>query len=80
MKDLGFALLPDDGRPPRIIRFTDLQGGKVASLDHQKNLLRVDRAYYAQLDQQDQWLVDTTHVDLYVCERGGRVSVSRTHG
>jgi hypothetical protein len=80
MKGNGFALLPDDGRPPRLIRRTTLQGGLVATLDHPKNLLRVDRDYYDQLDEQDKWLVDTTHVDLYVCERGGRVSVTRTHG
>jgi hypothetical protein len=65
MKEQGFALLPDDGRP---------------TLDFPKNILRVDAEYYDQLDAHDKWTVDTTQVDLYACERGGRISVTRTHG
>jgi hypothetical protein len=80
MKEQGFALLPDDGRPPRLIRRTTLTGGLVATLDFPKNILRVDAEYYDQLDAHDKWTVDTTQVDLYACERGGRISVTRTHG
>lgn len=78
----GFALLPEDGTPPRLIRFTTLTGGLVAQLDRQKNILRVDKGYYDLLRPQDQWTVDTTHQDLWVEDRGAGVigiSTVRTH-
>lgn len=73
-----FALLPEDGRPPRLLRFTTLTGGLVCKLDHAKNLLLIDREYYHAMSPEDQWRVDTTHRDLYVRSYGGRVSIAHS--
>ncbi len=73
----GFALLPEGGLP-RLIRHADLPPDTIATLDHKKNILLVNKQIYPALDDLDRWRVDTTHVDLYVEYTGGRVSL-RTH-
>ncbi len=70
-----FAYLPDDGRPPRLIRFTRLNDGLVATLDHAKNLLRVDQQYFDALPPTEQGYVLGTHeLELRLKEVGGRLT------
>lgn len=78
MNEKGFAYLPDDGRPPRLIRYCMLTGGLIALYNHQKNLLRVDRRYYDALDVLDQGRVLATDRDLYATDRGGRISIAHS--
>lgn len=72
----GWAYLPEDGRPPRLIRQVILEGGLLATVDRDKNIVLVDGNYFNALDDLDQGRVLCTHVDLYVKERGGRVSIA----
>lgn len=75
----GWAYLPDDGRPPRLIRQMHIPandlGRPLALYIHDKNLLLVDGNYFNALDDIDQGRVMATHVDLYMQERGGRISI-----
>ena len=74
-KNDGWAFLPDDGRPARLIRPADLEGGLLASYDHDKNIVVIDQKYFDALDSLDQGRTMATHEDLYVAVRGGRVSI-----
>ena len=76
MNKPDWAYLPEDGRPPRLIRQADLRGGLLASVDFDKNIVTVDAQYFNALDNLDQGRVMATHVDLYVATRGGRVSIA----
>ena len=55
---MTFNLIPDDGRPPRLLRFVDPRTfgtpSVVAVLDPTRNLLMVDKEVFDLLDRQDQ--------------------------
>lgn len=70
-----FAYIPEDKRPMRLIRWEKHTGGKLASYDPDKNIVFIDKGYYDALDELDQGRVLATHEDLYVKERGGRLSI-----
>jgi hypothetical protein len=77
-KNDGWAFLPDDGRPDRLIRFvaSTLDGSSILALfAPETNILYVEKTYYDQLDELDQGRVLATHTDLYVKDTGGRVSI-----
>lgn len=57
---MTFNLIPDDGRPPRILRFATPFDARlpdatvVAVLDPKRNVLTVDREVFDLLDREDQ--------------------------
>lgn len=53
MPSPSVAFCPHD-RPPRLIRFTTLEGNGLAEYDEGNNLLLVDRAKYALLTKDEQ--------------------------
>lgn len=58
----GFALLPDDGRPVRLIRYIDMPDiGILSMLDRGKNILRVNRPQYELLSEHDKNRLAITH-------------------
>lgn len=70
----GFAYLPDDGRPDRVIRFGNLEQPQVSRLDYPKNVLVVDKGFFDALSPTDQnRVLGTNQDDLFVTTRAGRV-------
>lgn len=47
-----FAYVPDKG-PPRLIRYEPLEKGTIATLDDEKNILRVDPEKFKLLSEVD---------------------------
>lgn len=76
IKNDGWAFVPEDGRPPRLVRYTTLLGGLLAEYHHDKNLVVVDKGYYDTLDAIDQGRVLATHTSLHVAVRGERVCIA----
>ena len=80
----GFAYLPDDGRPDRLVRFTELgkrsfttEDGSVfiflSTYDAKRNVLRIDRQCYECMSESEQHRLTRTHspVTAYVHHRAG---------
>jgi hypothetical protein len=76
----GFAFLPDDGRPDRLIRFvsSDVPDGvqHLAIYVQDRNILYLNKRLFDALDSVDQGRALTTHTDLYAAVRDGRVSIA----
>jgi hypothetical protein len=57
-----FSFNPEDGRPPRLIRYVDeLPGGLLSVYDAEKNLLIINRPAYDKLSSADQHMLERTH-------------------
>lgn len=61
---MPFALTPDD-RPPRLLRFTELDDDVVAVLDQENNILYIDRGKYEMLLPAVQHQLIRTTMSLY---------------
>ena len=74
----GWTFTPDDG-PARLIRFvhgdTSSSGNVLAMVIKDKNIVLVAKHLFDALDDLDQGRVLATNEDLYVKERGGRLSI-----
>lgn len=72
----GWAFLPEDKRPDRLIRFfTGYTGDELAKVCNQ-NVLLVNKQFYDALDSIDQGRVLATHADLRAVVRDGKVSIA----
>lgn len=73
----GWAYLPEDGRPHRLIRFVTgaNSGTTLAVYVEEDNVIYVDKKYYDALDSIDQGRVLATFTNLQAVVRDGKVSI-----
>lgn len=73
----GWAYLPEDGRPDRLIRFVRAANdAPLALYVRDTNVLFVNNRHYDALDSIDQGRVLATFTDLYAVVRDGKVSIA----
>lgn len=74
----GWAYLPEDGRPDRLIRFVygANSGSTLAMYVETDHVIYVDKKFYDALDSIDQGRVLATFTDLYAVIRDGKVSIA----
>lgn len=77
-KNDGWAFVPEDGRPPRLVRFVPgvhFYNNMLVLYLHEQNRILVNKDHYDALDAIDQGRALATHVDLYANVRDGRVTI-----
>lgn len=72
----GWAYLPEDGRPHRLIRFTSELYDDWLAIVCSGNVIVVQKKHYDALDSIDQGRVLATFTDLHAIVRDGKVSIA----